>query len=189
MIPDPGGSLQALAVETASFDLRFGGQIVRDRYLFYVVPLLLAGTAAALQARRMRQVVVGTAAMTVFFAVTVHWLDFPTSTSFWVDSPERILNSTLADQAGSLTTAGFVAFAGGLLGLTLIAALVVVPRPILGVAPANRSTTTAQSTSFVARRQALHLAVTTAPRDIPAHWRSSGCSRLSVRSCDTPMLG
>jgi hypothetical protein len=38
-----------LALEAASFDIRFGGKdVVRDRYVFYVVPLLLAGTAALL---------------------------------------------------------------------------------------------------------------------------------------------
>ncbi len=127
-------TIVALTVETASFDLRFGGQIVRDRYLFYVVPLLLAGTAAALRVRPSRPLLVGTAATTVFFVVTVRWLDFPTSTAFWVDSPERILNGTLADQSGSLSTAAFVALAGGLLGLVVVAALVVVPRRVLGVA-------------------------------------------------------
>ena len=126
-------TIVALTVETASFDLRFGGQIVRDRYLFYVVPLLLAGTAAALRVRPSRLLLVGTAATTVFFVVTVRWLDFPTSTAFWVDSPERILNGTLADQSGSLSTAAFVALAGGLLGLVVVAALVVVPRRVLGV--------------------------------------------------------
>jgi hypothetical protein len=127
-------TIAALAVETASFDLRFGGNIVRDRYLFYVVPLLLAGTAAALRARATRPVVIGTAAMTAFFVVTVHWLDFPTTIAFWVDSPERILNQTLADQSGSLSTAAFVALAGGLLGVVVIAAFVVLPRRVLGIA-------------------------------------------------------
>jgi len=126
-------TIGALAVETASFDLRFGGNIVRDRYLFYLVPLLLAGTAAALRTRGTRSVVIGTAATTVFFAATVHWLDFPTGITFWVDSPERILNQTLADQSGSLSTAAFVALAGGLLGLVLIAAFVVLPRRVLGI--------------------------------------------------------
>ena len=127
-------TIAALAVETASFDLRFGGDIVRDRYLFYVVPLLLAGTAAALTTQAKRAVVLGTAAMTVLFVATVHWLDFPTGIAFWVDSPERILNGTLADQSGSLSTAAFVALAGGLLGVILIAAFVFVPRRVLGVA-------------------------------------------------------
>jgi hypothetical protein len=126
-------TVAALAVETASFDLRFGGEIVRDRYLFYVVPLLLAGTAAAVRARATRWIVIGTAAMTVLFAATVHWLDFPTGIAFWVDSPERVLNDTLADQSGSLSTAAFVALAGALLGLVLIAAFVVLPRRVLAI--------------------------------------------------------
>jgi hypothetical protein len=126
-------TIAALAVETASFDLRFGGQIVRDRYLFYIVPLLLTGTAAALRARTARPIVIGTAATTAFFAVTVHWLDFPTTIAFWVDSPERILNATLADQSGSLSTTAFVALAGALLGVVLIAAFVVLPRVVFGL--------------------------------------------------------
>jgi hypothetical protein len=35
-----------LAVEVTSFDLRFGGGVVRDRYLFYVVPVVLVALAA-----------------------------------------------------------------------------------------------------------------------------------------------
>ena len=42
----------ALSVEAASFDLRFGGGLVRERYLFYVTPLLLVALAAALTAAR-----------------------------------------------------------------------------------------------------------------------------------------
>src|SRR5581483_7531622 len=42
----------ALAVEVTSFDLRFGGGLVRDRYLFYVAPVLLVGFVAALCDRR-----------------------------------------------------------------------------------------------------------------------------------------
>jgi len=37
-----------LAVEVASFNLRFGGGLVRERYLFYLTPLLLCAFAAAL---------------------------------------------------------------------------------------------------------------------------------------------
>lgn len=37
-----------LLVEVTIFDLRFGGGGVRDRYLFYVAPLVLAGLACAL---------------------------------------------------------------------------------------------------------------------------------------------
>src|SRR5204862_194095 len=38
----------ALLLEVTVFDLRFGGGIVRDRYLFYLAPLVFAGFACAL---------------------------------------------------------------------------------------------------------------------------------------------
>jgi hypothetical protein len=41
-----------LALEVTSFDLRFGGGVVRERYLFYVVPLILVAFAGALCDRR-----------------------------------------------------------------------------------------------------------------------------------------
>ena len=40
-----------LALEVASYDIRFGGGLPRDRYLFYVAPLLLVAFSAALAAR------------------------------------------------------------------------------------------------------------------------------------------
>ena len=127
-------TIAALTVETASFDLRFGGaEIVRDRYLFYIVPLLLIGTAAALTDVRRRGVALGAAAMTVFFAATVHLLPFPTSPGFWVDSPARILNSTLANAAGSLGTATFVALAGACLGLAVVLGFLLLPGRVLGI--------------------------------------------------------
>ncbi len=127
-------TIAALTVETASFDLRFGGaEIVRDRYLFYIVPLLLIGTAAALTDVRRRGVALGAAALTVFFAATVHLLPFPTSPGFWVDSPARILNGTLADASGSLGTATFVALAGACLGLAVVLGILLLPGRVLAI--------------------------------------------------------
>ncbi len=45
-------SVIAITIEVASFDLRFGGGLVRDRYLFYVTPLLFVALAAAFTAAR-----------------------------------------------------------------------------------------------------------------------------------------
>lgn len=45
-------SIAALTVEVASFDLRFGGGLVRERYLFYLTPLLLVAFAAGVSAVR-----------------------------------------------------------------------------------------------------------------------------------------
>ena len=42
-----------LTVEVASFNLRFGGGFVRERYLFYITPVLLCAFAAALSASRL----------------------------------------------------------------------------------------------------------------------------------------
>ena len=41
-------TVSVLAIEVTSFDLRFGGGVVRERYFFYVVPLLLVAFAGAL---------------------------------------------------------------------------------------------------------------------------------------------
>ena len=47
-------SLPLLALETASYDVRFGGpDVVRDRYLFYLAPLLLLATAVCLMQERL----------------------------------------------------------------------------------------------------------------------------------------
>src|SRR4029450_4074730 len=62
-------ALPLLALETASYDLRFGGAgVIRDRYLFYIAPLLLVASAAALLGRLPIWGIVGA---TAFFAVTV----------------------------------------------------------------------------------------------------------------------
>lgn len=111
----------SLTLETTSFALRFTSEPTAERFLFYVAPLLVVATLAALQhPHRLWPAILGT---TAFFAATVHWLDFPTFRGFWTNSPARFLNGTLADRAVSvhLATATFVAIAGvvmiGLLGL------------------------------------------------------------------------
>ena len=42
----------ALCIEVSSFDLRFGGGTIKDRYLFYIAPVLFVALAAALSANR-----------------------------------------------------------------------------------------------------------------------------------------
>ncbi len=128
-------TITAVTLETASFDVRFGGtEIVRDRYLFYVVPLLLIGTAAALVDARRRAVAFAVVALTAFFGATVHLLPFPVGTAFWVDAPARVLNGTLADASGSMSTATFVALAGACLGLAVLLGFLLLPRRAFGVA-------------------------------------------------------
>ncbi len=96
---------RGLALQTASFDLRFGGpEIIRDRYLFYVVPLLLVASAAALTEDRRRPVAIGVVVVTVVVAATAHGLPFPTFPGLSLDTPVSILNETLIEQSGSLGT-------------------------------------------------------------------------------------
>ena len=128
-------TLGALAVETASFDLRFGGaDVVRDRYLFYVVPLLLVGTAAALTEARRGPVAVGAGVVTVLLAGAAHGLAYPTFPGISVDSPVSILNEALIDQSGGLGTEWFVALTALALGVVLVLALLLAPRRLLAIA-------------------------------------------------------
>lgn len=123
-----------LTLETASYNVRFGGaDVVRDRYLFYVVPLLLIGTAAALSGAPRRYVAAGAAAVAVFFAATVSLLPFTTFEGVSVDSPPSVLNDFLSDQSGSLGTGTFVALVGLLLGVAVIAAVLFAPRAPLAL--------------------------------------------------------
>jgi hypothetical protein len=117
-----------LTFEVASFSVRFGDDAVRDRYLFYVVPLLLAATAAALSTGRARDVAIGAGAITVFFAATAASLSFETFTGVWIDSPASVLNDLLIEQSGGLGTGAFVALLGLFVGIVLLLALLFVPR-------------------------------------------------------------
>ena len=122
----------ALAVEAASYDLRFGGPgMVRDRYVFYVVPLLLACTTAAALEGRARWIAVP--AVAGFFALTIRWYDFEAFPGLHVDKPAAALNEALTTWAGSLSPQAFVALAGLLLGVVFAAGSAVVPPRVFAV--------------------------------------------------------
>ncbi len=119
----------------ASFGVRFGAEVVRDRYLFYVVPLLLVATAAALSSGEARKrVAIGAGLVTLFFAATAASLPFTIYPAIWVDSPASVLNELLIEQSGGLSTGTFVALLGLFTGLVLILALLLAPRPLLATA-------------------------------------------------------
>lgn len=129
-------SLPLLALETASFDVRFGGaDVVRDRYLFYLAPLLLIGTAMALQAARLP--LLGIAGATAFFAATAGFADFQPVNGILVDSAESVLNGAIHDESAGLPAGVFVAVCGLLLGIICLG-LAWLPRPavVIGVAVA-----------------------------------------------------
>jgi hypothetical protein len=124
----------ALTLEAASFGVRFGGtEVVRDRYLFYVVPLLLIGAVAALVELPRRQAAIGAALIAVFFAATAPLLEFRTFAGVWVDSPASVLNDLLIEQSGALGTGTFVALIGLFLGAVLALGVLLAPRPPLAL--------------------------------------------------------
>jgi hypothetical protein len=122
-----------LALEAASYDVRFGGAgVIRDRYVFYLAPLLLLATATCLFEERLP--LAGIAAATIFFAATVALADFLPVAGLWVDSPESVLNGVIHDESAGLPAGVFVAVCGVLLGMICLA-LGWLPRPavVLGV--------------------------------------------------------
>jgi hypothetical protein len=123
----------AFTFVVASFGVRFGAEVVRDRYLFYIVPLLLVATAAALASTdARRRVAVGAALVAVYFAATAASLPFTIYPGIWVDSPASVLNELLIEQSGGLSTGAFVALLGLFTGLVLVLALLLAPRAWLG---------------------------------------------------------
>jgi hypothetical protein len=127
-------TIVVLTFEVASFGVRFGSEVVRDRYLFYVVPLLLVGTAAALAGGSSRRhVAIGAALVTAFFAATAASLPFSIYPGVWVDSPASVLNELLTEQSGDLGTGTFVALLGLFAGLALVLGLLLAPRTLFAV--------------------------------------------------------
>jgi hypothetical protein len=126
-------SLPLLALEAGSYDVRFGGvDVIRDRYVFYLAPLLLIAVAACLQEQRLP--LPGIAATTVFLAATAALADFRPVAGLLVDSPEAVLNGVIHDESAGLPAGVFVAVCGVLLGVICLA-LAWLPRPLtmLGV--------------------------------------------------------
>jgi hypothetical protein len=118
-----------LTIETASYNVRFGGaEVVRDRYLFYVVPLLLIGTAAALSSTPRKPLAIAAGCLVVFFAATAFALDLAPFAGLNVDSPVSVLYDRLGDVAGGLDTETFVALAALVLGAALVVGVLFAPR-------------------------------------------------------------
>jgi hypothetical protein len=122
-------TVAVLAVEATSFAVRFGrSEVVYDRYLFYVVPLLLVGAAAALVSGAPRRIAAGAGLVTILFAASVSQLSFTTYPGINVDSAVSVLNEVLIDQSGSLGTGTFAASLVLLVGLVLVLGVLLAPR-------------------------------------------------------------
>ncbi len=92
-----------LTLEVTSFDLRFGGGVVRDRYLFYVVPLVLAGLACALLDNRWPHW--SLAAPTAIVVYGFWRSPFPRYPKLNLDTPVSSLDDWLVSTARSVTGA------------------------------------------------------------------------------------
>jgi hypothetical protein len=127
-------AVTVLAVESGSVVVRFGlGLDVKDRYLFYVAPLLFLATACALEDPRPR--VAGLLGLTALFVLTVGLEDFEPVFGVNVDSPASSTHEALTrfgNDAG-LKPADLLAIVGGLLGVALFFALRRLPRRPLAV--------------------------------------------------------
>jgi hypothetical protein len=112
-------SVVLLSLEVGSIVTRFPlGLEVKDRYLFYVVPLLFAATAVALTSR---PAIAGLLAVTTVFVLTVGWEEFEPAFGVSVDSPGAVTHELLARELGDVGTS--LAVAAGLVAVALVVAL------------------------------------------------------------------
>ena len=87
-------------VEVTTYDLRFGGSLVRDRYLFYLAPVFLLGfVGALLDVRTPRW---SLAAPAVLVGLGLLALRFPTFEKLNVDTPASSVNDYLLQNGRSL---------------------------------------------------------------------------------------
>ena len=99
-------AIVAVVFEVSSFDVRFGSGAVHDRYLFYVVPVLLVAFAAAISERTWPRwsLLVPMALLTVAF---IH-LPLPRFQKLNVDTPVAAIDDGLIGFARSLRGAQFL---------------------------------------------------------------------------------
>jgi len=111
-----GVAFLALLFEVTSYDLRFGAGRLHDRYLFYVVPLLLIAFISMLLERAWpRWAIVAAGAV---LALSFAFIPVISYGKFNVDSPVAFFNERLLDLGGSE--------AGAQLFLSLVAIVVMV---------------------------------------------------------------
>jgi hypothetical protein len=119
-----------LALQVGSFSERFAAGEIKDRYLFYVVPLLFLATAAAFADPRPR--IVGLLGMTTLFVLTVAWEDFVGIPGIHVDTPASVVHEPLRRAFGD--PASWLAVLAGAAAVALVFAFRRLPRASTAVA-------------------------------------------------------
>ena len=96
-------TIVALTLEVASFDIRFGGDAVRERYLFYLAPVLFVALAAALTAASLPRWSV--AAPLLLVAVGFSQTQLPTFEKLNADTPASVIDDWLRSTMHGLSGA------------------------------------------------------------------------------------
>ena len=129
-------TLLVLTLQVASFNQRFGAGLVKDRYFFYALPVVLVALAAAVSSRRWPRwwtYLAPTAVCAVGFSV----VSLPLYEKLNVDSPLAILNDEILRLATSPTWARILLVVATLVaGGLLIEAVLLFPRRAVAVAVA-----------------------------------------------------
>jgi hypothetical protein len=126
-------TILAVMLEVTVFDLRFGSGSVRDRYLFYVVPLVLIAFLCALLDARWprRSLLISGGLVAIGFAVA----GLPNYGGLYVDSPVATVNDYLRSSLGSLdATRAFLIAATVVLALLFVQGSLLLPHRYLATA-------------------------------------------------------
>jgi hypothetical protein len=111
-------AIAVVVIEVASYDVRFGGNIVRDRYLFYLAPIVALALVAALSGATARPqwLAVPLALLIGGFALS----PLPLFDKLNVDTPTSILDNYLRGHIGGLTGARIFLVVAALLAVVLV---------------------------------------------------------------------
>jgi hypothetical protein len=122
-----------LTVEVASFDLRFGGGLVRERYLFYLAPLLLVGFCAAVTAVRPPRWSLCVPLLVLAFGFSKAPLSAFEKLN--VDTPASVLNNWLLGSLGGINGVRiFLVLASVVLAVAYVEGALLLPRTALTIA-------------------------------------------------------
>ena len=128
-------TIVTLTIEVASFDLRFGGGLVRDRYLFYLTPVILTAFAAALTAARPPR---WSLAVPVALLAIGFWRAPLTSfVKLNADTPASVLNDWLLRELHGVTGVRiFLALAAVVVAAAYLEATLLLPRATVALGAA-----------------------------------------------------